>query len=132
MDELLARFGSDLVGRLHGPLTFRLVLQPMMAMIYAARDGLNDASDNRPAYLWSVVMKPDERRTLLRAGWKSVARVTVLGALMDGVYQLIVFNWIYPGELLVVVFALAIVPYVLVRGPLSRIAQRLHDARVHG
>ncbi len=36
MDDLV-RVWSGLIGRLTGPLTFRLVLQPSMAVFYAAR-----------------------------------------------------------------------------------------------
>jgi len=43
MDNWLTHFVPDLVGRLHGPFSFRFVLQPLMALIYAARDGLADA-----------------------------------------------------------------------------------------
>ena len=42
---------------------------------------------------------------------------------IDVVYQFIVFRWFYPGEALVVAFVLAIVPYLLVRGPVNRIAR---------
>jgi hypothetical protein len=31
MDDTLTRFWNDLVGRLTGPMTFRLILQPVMA-----------------------------------------------------------------------------------------------------
>ena len=41
---------------------------------------------------------------------------------IDAVYQLMVFRWIYPGELLLVPFLLACVPYLLIRGLANRIA----------
>ena len=34
---------SHLIGRIHGPLNFRLVLQPTIAIVFAIRDGLEDA-----------------------------------------------------------------------------------------
>jgi len=33
--DILTRFDSDLVGRLHGPLTLRFFLQPLMALVVA-------------------------------------------------------------------------------------------------
>jgi hypothetical protein len=43
MDDLLTRFWTDLIGRASGPMTFRVFLQPIMAMLYAIRDGVHDA-----------------------------------------------------------------------------------------
>ena len=37
MEELFTRFWEDLVGRVGGPMTFRLILQPIMAIIFAIR-----------------------------------------------------------------------------------------------
>ena len=37
MDEILSRFVGDLAGRLTGPLTLRLFLQPAVAIFYAVR-----------------------------------------------------------------------------------------------
>jgi hypothetical protein len=55
--------------------------------------------------------------------WKSVERVLVLAILMDAIWQFIVWLWFYPGEAMVVAVTLAIVPYLLIRGPANRIAQ---------
>jgi hypothetical protein len=120
---LLSRFIEDLVGRLHGPLTMRLWLQPLTAAIIAARDGWHDARADRPFYLAAIYHHPENRRALLREGWRAVARVLALGAVMDGVYQLIVLNWIHPLELVIVVLGLAFVPYLLMRGAINRAAK---------
>jgi hypothetical protein len=45
------------------------------------------------------------------------------------VYQLIVHRGVYSLELLITVVTLAIVPYVLLRGPISRIAKMVFGAR---
>jgi hypothetical protein len=128
MDDILARFWSDLAGRVHGPFSFRFVLQPAMAVLFAARDGLADARSGRPAYFWSLLTSPGNRAALLRDGMSAVARVVGLGVVMDLLYQLIVLHRIYPVELLVIVGTLAFVPYLLLRGPVNRIARlRLTD-----
>ena len=122
MQDTLTRFVSDLVGRLDGPFSFRFVLQPVVAMIYAARDGLADAREGRPPYFWALFTRPDQRRLMLREGWKAVTRVIVLGVVMDTTYQVIEFRWIHPLQLMVIVVGLAFVPYVLLRGPIGRLA----------
>ena len=43
---------------------------------------------------------------------------------MDAIYQFIVLRRFYPGEALVTVFVLAVFPYLLIRGPVDRIARR--------
>ena len=50
-------------------------------------------------------------------------RVLILGFVMDAVYQLLVFRAIYLVEIVVVVLILAFVPYLLLRGPINRIAR---------
>jgi hypothetical protein len=113
----------DLVARVNGPFSFRFFLQPLMALMYAARDGIADARQHRPPYFWTVFTSPGERWALLREGSKAMARVLALGAVIDLVYQLLVFHRIHPFELVVIVFALAFVPYLICRGPINRLAR---------
>src|SRR5271154_3986268 len=103
-------------------MDFRLVLQPLMAVFFAVRDGIKDAREGRVPYFWSLFTEPGHRRELLRDGWKSVAKVFIIAIVLDAVYQFIVVRWFYPGEALLVAVLLAIVPYVLLRGPANRLA----------
>jgi hypothetical protein len=131
MDDTLTQFASNLIGRLHGPFSFRFVLQPTMAMIYAALDGFADAREGKPAYFWSILSEPKPRWDRLREGWSRVARVILLGVVMDVIYQLIVFKSIHPLELVVIVLALAFVPYLLLRGPINRLASYWIRSKAH-
>jgi hypothetical protein len=70
-----------------------------------------------------MVSHPEHRRELLMVGWKRVSKVFILAVILDVAYQLKVNHWIYPGETLFVAFILAIVPYLLLRGPINRILQ---------
>ena len=122
MNDVIAQFVSDLTDRLHGPFSFRFVLQPLTALVYATRHGLADARAGRPPYFWTMFTRPDERRRLLSEGLKAMLRVIGLGAIIDAIYQVIVFHWIHPLQLVVTVLGLAFLPYVLLRGPIARIA----------
>ena len=124
MEEMLSRFWGDLMARVGGPMTFRLILQPIMAAIFAVRSGLKDAREGRPVYFWALFTDSVHRRDMLRDGWKSVGKVFVIAIIIDLVYQFIVFRWFYPGEALIVAIVLAICPYLLIRGPVNRIARR--------
>ena len=122
MDDFFARFWENLGGRIGGPLSFRLILQPLVAALLAVGAGLQDARAGRPPYLWAILTNPAERRGLIHEGWQAVAKVFVMAAIIDAVYQVIVFRRIYPGELLLISFLLACVPYLLIRGLANRIA----------
>jgi len=128
MEELLMRVWTNLMDRVGGPMTFRVILQPTMAVLLAVRAGLKDAREGRPPYLWTILTDPEERDGLLREGWKATARVFLLAVIMDVIYQWIVQHWIYPGEVLIVAVLLAIVPYLLIRGPVTRVAERWRRA----
>ena len=47
-------------------------------------------------------------------------KVFVVACVLDTIYQIWVLKSFYPGEMLVVAVACAIVPYCLVRGPILR------------
>jgi hypothetical protein len=121
MDDLMTRVLEDLAARVGGPMSFRLILQPTIAAILAIRAGMQDARTGRPAYFWALLTDPAHRRDLLRDGWKSVTKVFLAATVLDVVYQIIVLRWVYPGEALLVAFILACVPYLLIRGPISRL-----------
>lgn len=124
MDELIVRGFEGLVDRVGGPMTFRLILQPLMATLLALRAGLKDAREGRPPYLWTIITDSAQRPGLLREGWRSIARVFVLAVVMDLIYEWVMGRWFYPLETIAVAIILAVLPYVLLRGPINRIARR--------
>jgi hypothetical protein len=124
MEDLLARMFENLIGRVSGPMKFRLILQPLMAIIFAVRAGLKDAKEGKVPYNWALISDPDHRRALLRSGWKSAGKVFVMAIIIDLVYQWIVFRRFYPFEALLVAVILAFIPYLLIRGPVTRIVRR--------
>jgi hypothetical protein len=131
MDDILNRFVFDLFGRLHGPFAFRFVLQPLMAGLLALHDGLADARQGKPPHFWTMLTQPSQRMALLREGWGRVTRILVLGVVMDVLYQLIEFKTIHPLQVVVIVIGLAFVPYLLLRGPIDRIATWLASMKHH-
>ena len=124
MEEMAIRFWENLVGRVGGPMTFRLILQPIMAAIFAVRSGLKDAKEGKPAYFWALFTDSVHRGDMLRDGWKAVGKVFIFAIIIDLVYQLIAFRWFYPGEAFWVAVGLAFIPYLAIRGPVNRIARR--------
>ena len=117
------RMWRDLFERPGGPMTFRFILQPIMAAIAAAADGFNDARLGRSPYLWTILGNPDERRGRLVEGLNATARILLLGVGMDAIYQYRALGAFYPVEALIIAVALAFIPYLLLRGPAARIAR---------
>jgi len=123
MDDFLMRIIEDLADRVSGPMKFRLVLQPLMAAIFAIRDGRKDAREGKAPYGWALFTTPEHRRELLRDGWKAVGKVFVIAVIIDAVYQFIVLRAFYPGEALIIAAILAFIPYLLIRGPVNRLSR---------
>lgn len=52
-----------------------------------------------------------------------MGKIFIIAIILDPVYQVRVQSTIYTGEILIVAFALAIVPYLMLRGPINRLVQ---------
>jgi hypothetical protein len=129
MHDIWTRVVENMADRVSGPMKFRLVLQPIMAVIFAILSGLKDAKAGRPPYFWGLIWNPAYRADMLKDGWKSVGKVFVLALALDVVYQIIEQRFVYPGEAIIVAFLLAIVPYLIVRGLVTRLARRKPGGR---
>lgn len=124
MDDIWMRFVENLNDRVTGPMKFRLLLQPAMAAFFAIRAGLNDARTGKPPYFWSLLTDPAHRTDMLMDGWKGVGKVFLIALLLDVIYQIMVLKFVYPGEAIYVAFVLAILPYLILRGLVTRIARK--------
>jgi hypothetical protein len=118
------RIWDNLLGRTTGPMTFRFVLQPIMATLAAFRDGVADARTGRSPYFWTILSDESRRSGRLYEGLISTARVLLLGLVMDAIYQFIVFDTFQPAESVIIAVLLAFVPYLVVRGLVTRVARR--------
>jgi hypothetical protein len=121
MEDIWLRFAGNMVDRVSGPMKFRLLLQPTMAALLAIRSGLKDARAGKPPYFWTIATDRTARAELLRDGWKSVGKVFVLALALDVVYQIVELRFVYPGEAIIVALLLAIVPYLVLRGLVTRL-----------
>ncbi len=124
----LERLWRNIVARPGGPMTFRFVLQPTMAIVAALRDGAADARLDRRPYLSAILFGGEPRGARLWEGVISTARILILGLVMDVAYQLVFLDSFHPGEAVVTAILLAFLPYALLRGPAARLA-RLWTAR---
>ena len=118
--EVFTRIWQNLLDRPSGPMTFRIILQPVMATIVAWRDGLRDARAGCAPYFWTILTDPANRAGRLHEGMIATARVLLLGLCMDLIYQFIEFKTFHPAEAVIIALLLAFVPYLVVRGLVTR------------
>ena len=129
LGNVLSDIVQGMVSRTTGPLKFRFLLQPLMSTFLAIRSGLKDSRQGKPAFFWEFCEDPTMRRALISDCWKSIGKIFILAFVLDCIYQVIVLRWIYVFDALLVAFFLAIIPYVIIRGPVNRIASAGKRAR---
>jgi hypothetical protein len=122
MDDLWMRIADGIADRVGGPMKLRLLMQPMMATLLAIRSGLRDAKTGTPPYLWSLLSNPGHRGEMLKSGWQSVAKLFCVALVLDLVYQYIEQPVIRLRAAIFIAVILAIVPYLLLRGLVTRLA----------
>jgi hypothetical protein len=87
LEEALSRGWENLIGRLGGSMSFRLILQPTVAVIFGVLAGLRDArSGSRPRVL-ALFADKERRAQVVREGWKDLSRLLIVAVLLDCIYQ---------------------------------------------
>jgi hypothetical protein len=129
--DLAIRFWNEMIARPAGPMKLRFVLQPVVASALAIRDGLKDAHLERTPYLWTMLHDPTRRRKRFIEGVRAVSRVLAVGAIMDLIYQYVALDGFRPLQAVVIVLFLGFLPYVIVRGPATRIERHFFHRAAH-
>jgi hypothetical protein len=122
LHDIVARGWDELVAR---PAGLRFILQLVAACIFAIRDGVNDAKAHRASYFWTVHRDWSRRRKSAGENLRAGVRVLAAGAILDTLYQYVELGAVRPLETVAIVLVLGFVPYVIARGPASRIAKRV-------
>jgi hypothetical protein len=115
---------AKLLARIQGPMSFRLIVQPLVACFIGAREGLKDAREGKPPYFLSLFHSAEQRRLLFREGWKHISKIYIIAVILDGVFQVIVFHRFRLVGALIIAAILAPLPYAIARGLANRFARR--------
>jgi len=127
--DMLSQNVERLLGRASGPLNFRLLMMPIVVTVLAVRAHLRDVREGKPIFFGAFVTSPTERRRLFRSGLKDFGKVFIVACVLDATYQFLVFRSFFPIEMLIVAVVCAIVPYFLIRGPVTRLVHFLQRRR---
>lgn len=114
-------FIDGFIARTEGPMSFRLIMQPLVALLFAFRDGNRDAREGQSPYFWALFTEPTHRRDMIESGWRSIGKVFIIAIFLDLIFQYIVFRDLRPIGALLTGIILAVVPYLLLRGPVNRV-----------
>jgi len=116
-----------LVVRLTGPMHFRFILQPLMAILLGIRDGVHDAKVGTPPFIWDLLSNPKGRKRQFQRALRSLAFPIIVAAILDGVVQYLLFREV--RLLGAVLFGVTIMglPYAFARALTNRIvSSRTH------
>jgi hypothetical protein len=138
MIDIISIVWQNLVERTEGPMNLRFFLQPAMAIFFAIRAALRDVKENRVPYLWRFATSDGDRKAVAKEGWKDFGKVFLIATILDIVYQLVVIfvlktkSSFYPLESIIVALLLSFIPYVLLRGPVNRLARLFINKKATG
>jgi hypothetical protein len=124
-DFFLQSYFKDIIGRAEGVMNFRLIMHPLVAIYFAVRGGLRDSKANKPPFFWALAFHPEHHQNLVQSSCKDLWRFLITVFLLDTVYQITVFHFFYPIQALITVITMGLVPYLLFRALITRIANTL-------
>src|SRR6266536_3050669 len=117
----LLQNAPDIGWRLDAPFRFRLIVQPLVALLLGLRDGRLDAKTGTPPYLYELIFVPALRQARLKSGLTAIAKPLAVAVIMDAVVQFTFLDSLNILAALVIGGLLVGVPYSLVRGLTNRL-----------
>jgi hypothetical protein len=124
------RFVDDMVARLHGPGRLRFIVQPTVAIMLSAFDGVKDAHAGNIPFLWGLVFHPIDRPGLLRGALASVRDLVAVAILLDVASQFLIWREVNPFAALLLGPVLIGLPYASSRALTTRLAGRRRPQRI--
>ena len=118
-------FFEDILSRLAGPGRLRFIVQPVVALVIGARDGIKDAREGSLPFLSRFVSSSVSKYDLLISGLASVRDLICIAIILDVISQYLIFRRIHPGAALLIGPVLIAIPYALSRATATRISRRL-------
>jgi hypothetical protein len=104
---------------------FRLILQPLAAVIVGVRLGIADADAGMPPFLHRLATHPHQRWTIFNESLADAVFPLMVALVMDGLLQHITFGRIRPLAALLVGTLLVWLPFVCTRALTHRIWRRI-------
>jgi len=124
-----ADFFMHLADRLHGPMSMRFFLQPVVAIALGIKDGIKDAKAGTPPFIYDLVFKPQNRQSQLKSALKTLLKPIIIAIVLDAIVQFMMFRFVWPGAAIIVGVFIMGLPYALARGISNRIMTGVLERR---
>jgi len=108
------------LARVTGPLHFRLIVQPAVAILLGIRDGLRDAKAGEPPYLQAVLTHHETRKDKVESLWRSLRLGILVAIVLDALVQYLLFRSVRVVGALLVGTILMAFPYAIARALANR------------
>lgn len=116
-------YGID--ARITGPMGFRFIFQPLIAVFLGIRDGISDAKAGRPPFLIGLIFKVESRKHLFNSACKALFIPVIFGSVFDAIAQWLLFSRVRPVPAILVGIFITAIPYSCARGWTNRITRYL-------
>ena len=121
MNELAQKVVEGIVARVAGPMSFRFIMQPAIAVLLGIRDGRLDAKAGTPPYIFHLLFKPAGRHRAISSALRSLLTPVIVGTVLDAIAQFLIFQRVHLLPALYVGAFVMGVPYSLARGISNRV-----------
>lgn len=105
----------EVYGRASGPLHFRLFVMPTVITFFAIRAALRNGKAGTALFPRQFFKTKDRQRAIQGAA-RDIGKIVIVAIVLDTTYQLTQLRSFYLVQLVVVVIATTILPYLLARG----------------
>lgn len=117
------QFFRHMLARLSGPGRLRFIIQPSVAIVLGARDGVKDARAGARPFLWDLIHHSKHRWQLVRGALESIGELIAVAIIFDLISQLLIFHNVYVSGALVLGPVLIATPYAVSRALSNRITR---------
>ena len=112
----LLSVAEGIIIRLAGPMSLRLVIQPVIALLLGIRDGRIDAKEGEPPFIVGLITNCRDRKAKLVSLFKSLSKAIIIAVILEVIVQYLLFGQVHAIGVILYASFFLIVPYSLARG----------------
>ncbi|MBS1518198.1 MAG: hypothetical protein JSS91_08925 [Bacteroidetes bacterium] len=130
MEDFFSRFADNFNLKTDGPMSLRFIIQPLVSLFFAVKAGIRNSKRGDTPYLWGLIFEKGKRRDLVKEGWMDIGKLFIMALILDMAAQIIILKTVYPIEAIVTAVLLAVIPYMLINGPVNRIVSYFKNKKL--
>ncbi|HTL34184.1 MAG TPA: hypothetical protein VL326_13735 [Kofleriaceae bacterium] len=108
---------------------FRLVLQPLVAILLGVRFGISDAKAGNEPFVSRVLVTSGHRAALLKQALNNILIPFTVAVVLDGVLQYLTLGRVRISAAIVMGLLLIAAPFLISRSFANRLYRRTHPKR---